>query len=69
MKIYFNVHQLRWHSMEASGVPRQVKVERRTQKQTSGPTYELGFGMLGTLSGWGACYPERKARREAGILI
>jgi hypothetical protein len=47
----------------------QVKVERSRQKQISGPPHEVGFGILRTLSRWGACYPENKARKEAELWV
>ena len=48
-------------SREASGVPRPVKVERHRQRQKSSPP-RGGLLRLGTLNGWGARYPEKKAR-------
>jgi hypothetical protein len=42
---------------------RTVKVERRRQKRNRSPPLMASFDME-TLSGWGAGYPEKKARRK-----
>jgi hypothetical protein len=47
---------------EASGVPGRVKVERRRQKQISSPPMG-GLWEIQTLSGWGARYTAKQARR------
>ena len=63
--LLFVAHPLatRHVSSGASGVPRRVKVERRRQKQLSSPQW-VGFWEIRTLSGWGARYTAKKARRE-----
>jgi len=49
-------------SSGASGVPRRVKVERRRQGRQGARL--CGLFEIRTLSGWGARYTEKKARRE-----